>query len=48
MDATIIYREESVEIVGKCMEIHTTLGHGFSELVYKDALEIIFTHDGIF
>jgi len=30
------------------MEIHTTLGHGFSEIVYKDALEIVFTQDGIF
>jgi hypothetical protein len=30
------------------MEIHTTLGHGFSEVVYKDALEVIFTQDRIF
>ncbi len=27
-------------IIGKCMEIHRTLGKGFLEIVYKDALEI--------
>ncbi|MEO6718830.1 MAG: GxxExxY protein [Ferruginibacter sp.] len=38
----IIYREESYTIIGKCMEIHNQLGHGFSEIVYKDALQMEF------
>lgn len=35
----ITYKEESYQIVGKCMEIHNNLGAGFLEIVYKDALE---------
>ena len=38
----IILREESYKIVGICMEIHTHLGMGFKEAVYKDALEVEF------
>lgn len=38
----VIYKEESYAIIGKCMEIHNELGHGFSEIVYKDALEMEF------
>ena len=29
------------------MEVHNALGHGFLEIVYKDALELIFKQDGI-
>jgi GxxExxY protein len=36
----IIYKEESYEIIGLCMDIHRHLGPGFLEIVYKDALEI--------
>ena len=43
----IIYREESYTIIGKCMEVHNELGHGFSEIVYKDALEIEFSENDI-
>jgi GxxExxY protein len=38
----IIYKEESYEIIGKCMEVHNNLGSGFLEIVYKDALELEF------
>lgn len=38
----LIYKEESFQIIGKCMEVHKILGHGFSEIVYKDALEYEF------
>ncbi len=38
----IIYKEESYKIIGLCMEIHKILGKGFSEIVYKDALEYEF------
>ncbi len=44
----IIYKEESYTIIGKCMEVHNELGHGFSEIVYKDALEIEFKASKIF
>lgn len=43
----IIYKEESYQIIGICMEIHNYLGCGFSEIVYKDALEIEFKNAGI-
>lgn len=35
----LIYKEQSYQIIGLCMEIHRELGHGFKEAVYKDALE---------
>ena len=35
----MIYREEAFDLIGICMEIHTALGYGFLEIVYKDALE---------
>lgn len=45
---SVIYKEESYQIIGICMEIHNYLGYGFSEIVYKDALEIEFRKAGIF
>ena len=47
MNTTIIYKDESYRIIGKCFEVHKVLGHGFLEVVYKDALEIVFKQDGI-
>lgn len=38
----LIYKDESYQIVGICMEVHRLLGAGFLEIVYKDALEIEF------
>jgi len=38
----LIYREASYKIIGVCMEVHNQLGAGFSEIVYKDALELEF------
>jgi len=35
----IICKELSYFIIGRCMEVHKTLGPGFLEIVYKDALE---------
>jgi GxxExxY protein len=43
----IIYKEESYQIIGKCMEVHNILGAGFLEIVYKDALEYEFRKAGI-
>lgn len=38
----IIYREESYQIMGVLFDVHSNLGGGFSEIVYKDALEYEF------
>ena len=43
----LIYKEESYQIIGKCMEVHNNLGAGFLEIVYKDALELEFKKAGI-
>ena len=40
--AEIILKEESYKIIGACIEVHRTLGMGFKEIIYKDALEIEF------
>ena len=44
----LLYKEEVYEIIGCCMEVWKTLGYGFSEVIYKDALEIEFGERGIF
>ena len=35
----LIYKDESFQIIGICMEIHRELGRGFLEIVYKDAIQ---------
>ena len=47
MENSIVYKDESYEIIGKCMEVHSVLGHGFLEAVYKEALEIVFNQNRI-
>lgn len=42
-----LLEEETYQIIGRCMEVHTELGIGFSEIVYKDALEYEFKKNGI-
>jgi len=44
---SLLYPAESYAIIGKCMEVHNVLGHGFMEVVYKDALSVIFEQDKI-
>jgi GxxExxY protein len=41
--AEILFKEESYKIIGACFEVHKILGHGFKEVVYKDALEMELT-----
>jgi GxxExxY protein len=45
--AQIFLKDESYKIVGCCMEVHTGLGMGFKETVYKDALEFEFRRNEI-
>jgi len=35
----IVYKEESFKIIGTCMKVHRSLGAGFLEAVYEEALE---------
>ncbi|HPH32373.1 MAG TPA: GxxExxY protein, partial [Chitinophagaceae bacterium] len=43
----ILYKEEVYTIIGYCMEVWRTLGYGFSEVVYKDAMELEFIEHNI-
>jgi GxxExxY protein len=43
----LIFKEECFQIVGLAMKVHTKLGRGFKEIVYKDALEVEFINHGI-
>ena len=47
MDRELIYKNETYRIIGLCMEVHRELGHGFLEIVYKDALELLFRQNDI-
>lgn len=35
----LIYKDESYEIAGACMEVHNEPGTGLPEILYKDANE---------
>jgi GxxExxY protein len=43
----LILKEEVYRIVGYCINIWKTLGYGFSEVVYKDAMEIEFIENNL-
>ena len=45
--ANIIYKEESYKIIGACTKVHGSLGSGFLEAVYQEALEDEFLRQGI-
>lgn len=42
-----LFREESYAIIGILFEVHKNLGKGFSEIVYKDAIEYEFHENNI-
>lgn len=41
------FKEETYKINGAAMRVYNTLGHGFLEAVYQEALEIEFQKQGI-
>jgi len=43
----IVYKEESYKIVGAAFKVYNTLGAGFLEAVYQEALEIELQRQGI-
>ena len=38
----LLFHEESRQIIGSAMEVHNTLGHGFFEKFYENALVVEF------
>ncbi len=43
----LLLKDEVYAIVGYCIEVWKILGYGFSEVVYKDAMEIEFIKDKV-
>ena len=35
----LLLQDQTFAIIGICMEVHRILGHGFAEIVYKDAIQ---------
>jgi GxxExxY protein len=45
--ADILFKEECYKIIGSCFKVYNTLGCGFLEAVYQEALERQFIIDGV-
>ena len=43
----LIHEDISYKIIGACMKVHSFLGHGFLEVVYKDSMQIEFDKEDI-
>jgi GxxExxY protein len=47
MSSSILYKEESYQIMGSCFEVYKDKGCGFLEAVYQECLEMEFGLQGI-
>ena len=45
---SFLYKPETFKIIVHCMKVQSILGFGFSEIVYKDAMEIEFIQDRLY
>ena len=36
----LLFKDETYEIIGACMKIHSALGFGYIEAIYQDALDV--------
>ena len=43
----LVYKNEGYKIIGAAFKVYNTLGHGFLEAVYQEALEIEMQRQGI-
>jgi GxxExxY protein len=43
----LLFKDECYKIIGLSIKVHSTLGKGFKEIVYKDALELEFIKNGV-
>jgi GxxExxY protein len=46
-DSQLIYKDEVFAIMGAAFEVHNQMGHGFTEPVYQELLELELTSRGI-
>lgn len=47
MSSPFLHKSESYQVIGLCMEVQNNLGYGFSEVLYKDAMEHEFESNNI-
>ncbi len=47
MQNELLFKDECYRIIGLCMKIHSILGQGFKEIIYKEALEIELRRENI-
>jgi GxxExxY protein len=47
MNDTILNKNITYTIIGRCMEVHNFFGKGCSEVIYKDALEVELKNHGL-
>ncbi|HET7625863.1 MAG TPA: GxxExxY protein [Verrucomicrobiae bacterium] len=43
----LLYRDETHQLIGLCMEIHRELGKGHDEIIYKDAFVVELTRASV-